>query len=55
MAQSVMALLEDINAKGTTILMVTHDMALAKRAKRQVFIKDGFIEELTAAPVLAAV
>lgn len=56
MAQSVMALLEDINAQGTTILMVTHDMGLAQRAKRQVFIKDGFIEELTSrAPTLAAV
>lgn len=47
MAQSVMALLEDINAKGTTILMVTHDMGLAERAKRQVFIKDGYIHEIT--------
>ena len=46
MAQSVMSLLEDINANGTTILMVTHDNGLAARAKRQIFIKDGHAQEL---------
>jgi putative ABC transport system ATP-binding protein len=46
MAQSVMSLLEDINANGTTILMVTHDNGLAARAKRQIFIKDGQAQEL---------
>ncbi len=48
MAQSVMALLEDINRQGTTIIMVTHDHGLAQRAKRQIFIKDGRVSELTA-------
>jgi len=47
MAQSVMSLLEDINKSGTTILMVTHDPSLANRAKRQIFIKDGRVTELT--------
>ncbi|WP_337878683.1 ABC transporter ATP-binding protein [Rheinheimera sp.] len=47
MAQSVMGLLEDINKGGTTILMVTHDPSLAARAKRQIFIKDGRVIELT--------
>ncbi|WP_337840829.1 ABC transporter ATP-binding protein [Rheinheimera sp.] len=47
MAQSVMGLLEDINKGGTTILMVTHDPSLAARAKRQIFIKDGRVTELT--------
>ncbi len=47
MAQSVMALLEEINRAGTTILMVTHDNTLAARAKRQIFIKDGRVEEIT--------
>ena len=32
MAQQVMELLEDINSKGTTIIMVTHDDQLARRA-----------------------
>lgn len=47
MAQSVMSLLEDINKAGTTILMVTHDPSLAARAKRQIYIKDGHVSELT--------
>jgi putative ABC transport system ATP-binding protein len=49
MAQSVMALLEDINRQGTTIIMVTHDHGLAQRAKRQILIKDGRVSELTTA------
>ena len=47
MAQSVMSLLEEINSAGTTILMVTHDPSLAARAKRQIYIKDGYVSELT--------
>ncbi|TKB46026.1 ABC transporter ATP-binding protein [Thalassotalea mangrovi] len=46
MAQSVMSLLEDINTKGTTIIMVTHDNELAKRASRKIQIKDGRVSEL---------
>ena len=34
MARSVLELLEDINAQGTTIIMVTHDPELAARAQR---------------------
>ena len=47
MAQSVMALLEDINKNGTTILMVTHDPQLAARASRQIYLKDGRVQEIT--------
>jgi putative ABC transport system ATP-binding protein len=46
MAQGVMSLLEEINQQGTTIIMVTHDAALAKRARRQVQVKDGRVSEL---------
>ncbi|NMP17626.1 ABC transporter ATP-binding protein [Thalassotalea sp. Y01] len=46
MAQGVMELLEDINAQGTTIIMVTHDNELANRAKRKIQIKDGRVSEL---------
>ena len=41
MARGVMELLEEINARGTTILMVTHDPELAVRAQRNVHIIDG--------------
>ena len=46
MARGVMELLEDINAQGTTILMVTHDPELAVRAQRNVHIIDGQVSDL---------
>ena len=46
MARSVMELLEDINARGTTIIMVTHDPELAVRAQRNVHIIDGQVSDL---------
>ena len=47
MAQQVMDLLEDINSKGTTIIMVTHDDQLAKRSHRNIHIFDGQVSDLT--------
>ncbi len=41
MAKQVMELLEDINKQGTTIVMVTHDPELARRAQRNIQIVDG--------------
>ncbi|MDF2178138.1 ABC transporter ATP-binding protein [Aliiglaciecola sp. CAU 1673] len=46
MAHSVMDLLKDINEKGTTIVMVTHDPSLAKQAKRNIYVRDGRVSEL---------
>ena len=46
MARGVMELLEDINAQGTTILMVTHDPELALRSQRNVHIIDGQVSDL---------
>ncbi len=43
MARQVMDLLESINASGTTIVMVTHDPELARRAHRNVQLLDGQI------------
>ena len=45
MAQSVMALLKDINANGTTIIMVTHDAGLATQANRNIHVSDGKVSE----------
>ena len=36
-----MELLENINQQGTTIIMVTHDPELARRAQRNIQIVDG--------------
>jgi len=41
MAGQVMDLLSEINDKGTTIVMVTHDPALSQRAQRTVRVIDG--------------
>ncbi len=41
MARQIIELLEEINEQGTTIIMVTHDPDLAKRAGRNVHIVDG--------------
>jgi putative ABC transport system ATP-binding protein len=41
MAASVMELLTDINGSGTTIIMVTHEAALARRANRNISVRDG--------------
>ncbi|GAB3440457.1 ABC transporter ATP-binding protein [Massilia solisilvae] len=46
MARGVMELLEEINAQGTTILMVTHDPELAVRTQRNVHIIDGRVSDL---------
>ncbi len=53
MARGVMELLEEINAAGTTIVMVTHDPELAARAQRNVHIVDGQATDLVREPVLA--
>ena len=47
MARGVMELLEEINAQGTTIIMVTHDPELAVRAQRNVHIIDGQVSDLS--------
>ena len=45
MARQVMDLLEKINEMGTTIIMVTHDPELARRAQRNVQVVDGQITD----------
>jgi len=45
MARQVMDLLEQINEMGTTIIMVTHDPELARRAHRNVQVIDGQISD----------
>jgi putative ABC transport system ATP-binding protein len=52
MARGVMELLEDINAQGTTILMVTHDPELAARAQRNIHVIDGQVNSLENEPSL---
>ena len=42
-SQEILEILEDLNKEGKTIIMITHDMEIAKRSKRLIKIKDGEI------------
>lgn len=44
-AAGVMELLQEINDKGTTIIMVTHDKSLARQSARNIHILDGRIQQ----------
>ena len=46
MARQVMELLENINKNGATIVMVTHDPELARRAPRNIQVVDGELADL---------
>jgi putative ABC transport system ATP-binding protein len=46
MSDQIMDLLMQINAAGTTILMVTHNPELAQRVHRQFHIVDGQIDRI---------
>lgn len=42
-AQEIMALLKEINAEGTAVLVVTHDAKVAAKTRRVLFMQDGKI------------
>jgi len=48
MAEEIMAMLEGINQAGTTVVLITHDTALAARAHRQIRMLDGIASEIDA-------
>ncbi len=53
---SLLALLEDLNAQGTTIIVITHDHAVAARMRRRVEMLDGhIISDTSPAPAAAGV
>ena len=53
-AEGVMTLLQEINARGTTIIMVTHDPDLALRSDRNVQMLDGQIQDIVSNKKAAA-
>jgi putative ABC transport system ATP-binding protein len=42
--EEVMRLLEELNARGVTLIVVTHDTALGARARRQLLMEDGALQ-----------
>jgi len=46
-SRKIMGLLKELNKKGVTVVIVTHDLELAQEAKRVVRIRDGRIEAAT--------
>lgn len=43
--EEILDLFDDLNSKGTTIVMVTHEEEVAERARRIIRLRDGVIEQ----------
>jgi putative ABC transport system ATP-binding protein len=46
----VLSLVDAANARGTTVVLITHDPAVAAHARRHLFIRDGFLRDGTGRP-----
>jgi putative ABC transport system ATP-binding protein len=42
-SEEILSVLENLNREGRTIIMVTHEPDIARRARRQVYMRDGLI------------
>jgi len=47
-SDAIMDLLQELNSDGQTIVMVTHEQEIAKFASRQIYMRDGRVENVAA-------
>ena len=48
--QSIVQLLHELRATGTTIVVITHDRELAAALPRQIGVRDGQLEDVAGRP-----
>ncbi len=48
MRDEILLLLEGLNREGLTLVVVTHDSAVARRAGRRLRLADGVVRDLAA-------
>jgi putative ABC transport system ATP-binding protein len=53
--EEVMRLLEELNSRGVTLIVVTHDTHLGNRAHRQIRMEDGLLKYDSAADAALSV
>ena len=51
----VVRLLEELNSRGVTLIVVTHDVGIGGRARRQLLMEDGALKHDSAAAICEAV
>ncbi len=54
-AEEIMAIFQQVNSEGHTVIMITHEPDIANHAKRIIYIRDGKIEKdiINATPIKA--
>jgi len=50
-AKAILGLLGELNAAGHTVVMITHDMDIARSASRRVALRDGLVESDSGMPL----
>jgi putative ABC transport system ATP-binding protein len=43
--EEILALFKDLNAQGHTIIVVTHDLAVARHCQREIYLRDGKVTQ----------